>query len=207
MKGRSFIKAGRIYVKLPKYIGGWLRARYASPAECYAPVRLPETAHPAGAIIYKHLVANPGMRALTPRCISADMFDMDPETAPDDIRSGLPKGKCRDEYVPIAIPKAHFYMGRWIADGTWMQLGPIDAKNFIGFIEQEFWESFDEYIDDKKEYIRRRYPKRAFVFYDAILDFMELYCINIDDTDAMYRAAKRRKEAEKKRRVVNGEMF
>lgn len=186
-------RSARMYVKLPRYVGSWLKTKYKSPDGYAAEVRLPEMAHPAGRIIYLHLTVNPKMKALATRCVTSDMYMLDPDAVPEDIRAALPYGDARRDFVSVALPKAHFYMGRWIADSPWMQLGAADTTEFVRLLNDEFWQDFDDYWADRVEYYKRRYPGKQPVFYDSILDFVDLFRIDIDDTDALYRAAKRRK--------------
>lgn len=193
MADPSKYRKGKMYVRFPRYIGDWLRTKYVSEREYYAPIRLPEMVHPAGQILYKHLMPNPKMKSLSVRCISADMFNLDPEIAPEDIRVGLPTQKTKKEFVAISLPKPHFFLGRWITDDSWMQLGATDTFAFVKIIENEFWEDFDDFWEDYCLLCHIKKTKGNPVFYDAILDFMELFKIDIDNIDALYRALKRRK--------------
>lgn len=165
-------------------------------AERLKPIRIP-IGHKAGDIVYQRLIANSEIKLMTKLCYSAQMFCMDLGDVPDERLADFPSNESMKDYVAIAVHRPHYYNGRWISDDETMQLDRDDAQAFRSILAEEFWQDHDEFWHDKMELHRKTRPDRQFSYYDCLLDFMEFWRISLNEEEALYRAAKRRKFAMK----------
>ncbi len=183
----------RMFVRMPLYVSQWLRTKYMPNADRLKPIRIP-IAHKAGRIIYTSLVCNANMHKLSPVCYSAQMFSIPIEEVPEEMRSLYPDEDVRKEFVAIALPGPHFFLGRWIEDTDTWQLNSSDATAFNTILLEELWSDIDHYWHHHKQQFRIDHPDRVPVFYDALLDFCELYNIDVDAVESMHRALRRRQK-------------
>ncbi len=180
---------------MPLYISAWLRCKYMPNDKALMPISLPWLTHPAGQIVYQRLVYNSEIKCLTHNCFSNQMFSMDLGDVPEDRLSDFPSNDAMKNFVAIALPKPHYYNGVWIGNEETLQLNGPDASKFVSIIIEEFWRDHDEWWAEKMKEFKKKHPDRHFSYYDSLLDFMEFWQIPFDYEEALYRAAKRRKEA------------
>lgn len=190
--------SGRFFVRIPRYVADWLRTKYMPKSDEQAPIRMPWRAHPAGVIVYQRAVSNSSLKKLTAMCYSCQMFSMDPGDVPDERQSDFPSDETMREFVPIALPSPHYYNGVWITDDETIQLDQHDTQQFNHILLDEFWHDYDKFWSDYQTAWRIIHPDRHCSAYDAMLDFMEFWHINLDNEEALYRASKRRQAALKR---------
>lgn len=189
----NYSNVSRFFVRMPRYVGDWLRAKYMPKTDSQKPIVLPWRACPAGVVVYQRAVSNAKIRKLTAMCYSAQMFTMDPGDVPEDRQSDFPSDESMREYVPIALPEPHYYNGVWISDDETMQLNQADTQTFNSVLLEEFWEDYDRFWADYQAAWAIKHPNRHCSAYDSMLDFMEFWHIDLDNEEALYRASKRRK--------------
>lgn len=180
----------QFFVKLPRYIADYLVCKYRCDG-IRGHVVLPFRAHHAGRIIYRKLVSNPSFELMTPMCYNAQMYSSLPEDTPEEWRSRLPK--VRGEFLGFDIPEEHWYDGRFVYCDNTMQLNRYWTAEFIRLIEDEFWADVDGFHKEYDRQWRIDHPDMRPREYDMLLDFMEMYHIDLDCDEAFVKQYKRRK--------------
>lgn len=192
MKQQEYI--GRIFIKMPQYIQQWLKSKYQDSANRLAPVPLPWAGHPAGQIIFTRLIPNERMKKLTPICFSDEMYNMALDNVPPEFLDRFPAADQRSEFIAIAVPPPHFYDGRWIAGDRYWQLSGEDTRELNRHLSLEFFDDISNYWEQWSRNFSINNPNRRPTFWDALMDFMELYRIDFALTDALYREITRKKK-------------
>lgn len=185
---------GRIYVKMPVYVQQWLRTKYQSLSSAGEPVEIPWLGNAAGRVVYTCLVPNEYMKKLTPTCYSDEMFSKNLDDVPPEFVSRFPTDESRQYFCAIALPKPHFFRGRFISDDCYWQLGKEDTKKFTRLLEKEFWDDLVTFWQDWKRNFLIQHPGMRPSLWDAVLDFLDMYCINPDVMDSLYRQISRKKD-------------
>lgn len=183
----------RFFVKMPLYVQQWLRTKYMPADKRLEPVVIPWAGNEAGEIVYSRLVPNERMQKLTPICFSDEMFNMPLAHVPPEFLDRFPAEDCRPWFCAISIPEPHFFHGRWMGNDRFWQLSGDDAREMNHVLAAEFLDDISNFWEEWQRNFAIAHPGRKPAFWDSLMDFMEMYHIDFDLTDSLYREITRKK--------------
>lgn len=175
-------KINVFYLKVSDYYRSYLLSKYGEV------VYFPTTTQ-AYDLIYRSIVNNGSMSALTPFAFSEAAFNYDRSNELFDIDICLPPHDERKSFISIAMPNVVSRFGKTSEVGSTWQINRYGAIELRKLITREFWQDLLEFVDEC--FTRARINGIDITRENAISDFMSVNDIDMKWYENIIRYNKR----------------
>lgn len=171
-------KINVFYLKVSDYYRSYLLSKYGEIV-CFP------TTTQAYDLIYRSVVNNGSMSALTPFAFSEAAFNYNRSDELFDIDISLPSQDEQKNFIRIVMPKVVSRFGKPVEISNTWQINRYGAIELRKLIIREFWQDLFEFIDEC--FTRARINGTKITRENAMSDFMSINGIDMKHYENMVR--------------------